>query len=45
MRQRMKQNAVVTNFVTTLKGDLQKAMQELEEVGGLCASFKSYLHL
>jgi len=32
MRQRMKQNAVVTNFITTLKGDLQKAMLDLEEL-------------
>lgn len=30
MRQRMRQNAVVTNFITTLKGDLQKAMADLE---------------
>jgi hypothetical protein len=32
MRQRMRQNAVVTNLITTLKGDLQKAMGDLEEI-------------
>jgi len=32
VRQRMKQNAVVTNLITTLKGDLQKGMAELDEV-------------
>mmetsp|Transcript_44134 Transcript_44134/g.56549 ORF Transcript_44134/g.56549 Transcript_44134/m.56549 type:complete len:363 (+) Transcript_44134:299-1387(+) len=32
MRQRMRQNAVVTNLITTLKGDLQKAMGDLEDM-------------
>mmetsp|Transcript_43398 Transcript_43398/g.80320 ORF Transcript_43398/g.80320 Transcript_43398/m.80320 type:complete len:589 (+) Transcript_43398:1238-3004(+) len=32
VRQRMKQNAVVTNLITTLKGDLQKGMAELDEL-------------
>ena len=32
MRQRMRQNAVVTNFITTLKGDLQKAAKDVTEI-------------
>ena len=32
IRQRMRQNAVVANFITTLKGDLQKAMADLESL-------------
>jgi hypothetical protein len=32
IRQRMRQNAVVTNFITTLKGDLQKAMNDLDSL-------------
>lgn len=32
MRQRMRQNAVVTNFITTIKGDLQKAGHDLQEI-------------